>query len=253
MGPKRRFYIPRSIKAKMVERYIFNFRMKPEDLAKHLPGDYLKPEVINGWSVMSFCILNLDRITVPPIPPIIRFQTVSCAYRAAIIDHSKGEPEPSVWITERNSNLKLIQLFAPLLMRDGMPLINSAIGHDKEKNIVHTQFSFKDSQHYFSAQTKIAEETFKMDSEVFDNVDEFARFIKAGVSSYTPSSRKNFLACVDLEKEDVTYEPLEATIEFSWLKEEWKNSNMIFDSAVKATGSTYKWTYRGLVSNRMND
>jgi hypothetical protein len=105
-----------------------------------------------------------------------------------------------------------------------------------------------DGQHYFSAEAKLAEDTNKLDSEVFNNVDEFAQFIKAGVSSYTPSSKDNYLASVDLEKEDVKYEALNARIEFSWLKEEWENSDMIFDSAVKATGSIYKWTYRGLIS-----
>ena len=248
MKPKRKFYIPRSIKAKMVERYIFNFRMKPEALERHLPTDYLKPQVINGWSVMSFCILNLDRITIPPIPPIFRLKTLSCAYRAGITDHSKENPEPSVWITERNSNLRIIQWLAPALIKDGIPRIDAAIGHDKKKKVVHSQFSFIDGQHYFSAEAKVAEDTYKLNSEVFNNVDEFAEFIKAGVSSYTPSSKNNYLASVDLKKEDAKYEALDARIEFSWLKEEWKNSDMIFDSAVKATGSIYKWTYRGLIS-----
>jgi hypothetical protein len=222
--------------------------MKPEALEKQLPAEYLKPQVINGWSVMSFCILNLDRITIPPIPPIFRFKTLSCAYRAGITDYSKESPEPSVWITERNSNLRIIQWLAPTLIKDSIPRIDAAIGHDRKKNVVHTQFSFMDGQHYFSAEAKLAEDTNKLDSEVFNNVDEFAQFIKAGVSSYTPSSKDNYLASVDLEKEDVKYEALNARIEFSWLKEEWENSDMIFDSAVKATGSIYKWTYRGLIS-----
>jgi len=232
----------------MEERYIFNFRMKPEDLEKHLPASYLKPQVVNGWSVMSFCILNLDNITITPIPPIFRFKTLSCAYRAGITDHSKGKPEPSVWITERNSNLRIIQWLAPALMRDGIPRIDAAIGHDNKRKLVHTQFSFMDGQHYFSAEAKVADDTFTLNSEVFDNVDQFAEFIKAGVSSYTPSTKRGYLASVDLEKEDVTYEALDARIEFSWLKERWSDTEMIFDSAVKATGSLYKWTYRGLVS-----
>lgn len=231
----------------MVERYIFNFRMKPEVLAKHLPSDFLKPQVVNGWSMMSFCILKLDRITISPIPPIIRFRTLSCAYRAGIIDHSKEVPEPSVWITDRNANLRMISLFSPLLIRDYVPRIDAAIGHDKTHGDVHTQFSFKDGQHYFSAHAKVADDSFTMNSEVFNNVDEFAKFIKAGVSSYTPSSKRGYLTAVDLVKEDVVYEALDATIDFSWLQESWKDADMIFDSAVKATGSIYKWTYRGLI------
>jgi len=244
---KRPFYIPRSINAKMIERYIFNFRMKPEDLERHLPVDYLKPQIVNGWSLMSFCILNLDKVMLAPIPPILRFKTLTCAYRAGILDCTKETPEPSVWITDRNSNLRIIKFISPLIIKDKIPRINAAIGHDKEKGIVHTQFSFMDGQHYFSAQSKLADDTYNLNSEVFQNVDEFAKFIKAGVSSYTPSSNKNFLASVDLYKEDVKYEALDAKIEFSWLHESWKDVDMIFDSAVKATGSTYKWTYRGLI------
>ena len=247
MGKNKPFYIPRSIKAKMVERYIFNFRMKPEALEKHLPVDYLKPQVINGWSLMSFCILNLDRVRISPMPPIFRFQTLSCAYRAGIIDHSSGIPERSVWITDRNANLKIIPLLSRLIIRDKMPRINAAIGHDKATGTVHTQFSFPDGQHYFSAEMKPSANPEKLDSAVFNTVDEFSDFIKAGVASYTPSTRKKYLTAVDLHKEDVKYEAMDAKIEFSWLHENWKDVDMIYDSDVKATGSLYTWTYRGLI------
>lgn len=244
---KRKSYFPRSIKANMIERYIFNFRMKPEDLEKHLPVDYLKPQVINGWSLMSFCILKLDRLTVAPLPPLYNFQTLTCAYRAGIMDCSNGKPTPSVWITDRNSDLKIVKFLSPFIIKDKVPYIDAAIGHDRDNGIIHTQFSFMDGQHYFSAQSKLAEDTYHLNSEVFKNVDEFASFIKAGVSSYTPSSNKSYLTAVDLDKEDIKYEALEANIEFSWLHDNWRDANMIFDSAIKATGSTYKWTYRGLI------
>ncbi len=134
-----------------------------------------------------------------------------------------------------------------MIFRDKVPRIHAAVGHDKVRGAIHTQFSFMDGQHYFSAEAKLAQDKFTLNSEVFDNVDEFAAFIKAGVSSYTPSSKKDFLASVDLVKEDVTYEALDARIEFSWLQENWRDTDMIYDSAVKATGSMYKWTYRGLL------
>lgn len=247
MEKKKNFYIPRAINAHMVERYIFNFRMKPEALEKHLPVSFLKPQVFNGWSLMSFCILKLEKLTIPPIPPIINFKTITCAYRAGIMDYSKETPEPSVWITDRNTNLKLCSLLAPLIIKDELPMIEAAIGHVKDTGAVHTQFSFKDGQHYFSAEVKPAKDSYKMDSAVFNNVDEFASFIKNGVSSYTPSSRENYLACVDLHKDDTKYEALDAEIEFSWLHDNWRDVEMNFDSAVRATGSNYRWTYKGLL------
>ena len=241
---KKGFHVKRTINAKMVERFIFNFRMKPEVLERHLPTTLLKPQVVNGWSFMSFCILKLEKLQLGFLPPFSPFNCLSCAYRAGIIDHSKNPPEPSVWITDRNSNHKLIKLLAPAIMRDKVPMIEAAIGHAGE--MIHTQFSFKDGQHYFSAQSKIADDPFLMDSVAFKNVDEFAAFIKGGVSSYTPSNRPDALAAVDLYKDDVVYEALDAKIEFSWLHENWKDADIEFDSAVRATGSTYKWVYRGL-------
>jgi hypothetical protein len=212
--------------------------MKPEQLNRHINVDFLKPQVINGWSMMSFCVLNLDKIMLAPFPPIIRIKALTCAYRAAVVDHSKSEPEPSVWITDRDSNLRMIKLFSPLIIRDKIPRIDAAIGHDKKRGSTHIQFSFMNGDHYFSAEIKPAKDPHTLHSEVFKNVDEFSTFIKAGVSSYTPSS-----------KEDIQYQAMDARIEFSWLKENWKDAPMIFDSAVKATGANYKWTYRGLVKS----
>jgi len=54
---KKHFTIPffRTIEAKMVERYIFNFRMRPSDLKKKLPVPWLEPQIVNGWCAVSFC------------------------------------------------------------------------------------------------------------------------------------------------------------------------------------------------------
>ncbi len=55
---------------------------------------------------------------------------------------------------------------------------------------------------------------------------------------------------MDLHKEEVDYEPLEPTVEFSELNEEsWRDAGMELDCAVRAkTGARYKWVYRGLWS-----
>ena len=68
------------------------------------------------------------------------------------------------------------------------------------------------------------------------------------MSSYTPSIYGDALAKVDLIKEDPAYVPLEATVDFSWLDGAWRDAGLEYDSAVRATGGEYKWTYRGLRS-----
>lgn len=236
--------IPRSIKADMRERFIFNFKMRPEELSKRLPVPWLEPQTVDGWSIVSFCILSLDKLTVSPIPAIFPFHTLSCAYRIGVIDTSGGEPEPSVYITDRYADLPLISKLAPIIMLDTIPTIKAAVGHVGDET--HAQMSFPDGQHIFSAEMRPQEGG--LQSGVFDSIDDFARFIKQGVTSYAPSLYQNKYAKVDLIKEDKRYDPLEGEIEHSALSVSWVDADLQFDSAVRATGDLYKWTYRGLYS-----
>ena len=233
----------RSITSRMEERYIFNFRIRPDDLAKKLPVPWLEPQAINGWCAVSYCILWLKRLSVSPIPPLLNFETISSAYRIGVIDTSGSQPEPSVYVTDRWADLPLIPRLAPWIMLDTIPLIKASIGRDGQT--VHTQMSYVDSTLLFAAEAKPAA-GLGFQSELFDSVDEFAKFIKDGVSSYAPSIYPDAYSKVDLYKEDVGYEPLEATIEFSELHHTWDDVQMPLDSAVRATGAKYKWTYRGL-------
>src|SRR5260221_394046 len=102
-------YIPRSITAELEERLLFNFRVAPEELATQLPVPWLTPLVINGSSVLSFCILHLKNVTLWPLPgSVIGWKTISCAYRCGILDSSGGSPQPAVWIIDRLSDLSVI-------------------------------------------------------------------------------------------------------------------------------------------------
>jgi hypothetical protein len=239
----------RTIRARMVERYIFNFRIRPEELKKRLPAVWLEPQTVRGYSAVSFCILWLERLTLAPIPSIIPFSTISCAYRIGVLDASDGTPEPSVYVIDRWADLPLIAKLGPLVLHDTIPVIKAAIGHDNAGG-THVQMSYTDGAALFSASVKPRTDG-QMGSAVFGSVSDFAQFIKGGVTSYGPSLTPGVLTKVDLYKEDVAYEPLEAAVEFSELNEEsWSDAGMEFDSAFRAKGARYVWAYRGLWSTR---
>lgn len=244
---KKRATFPffRSVKAQMEERYIFNFLIKPDDLAKKLPVPWLEPQVIEGWSVVSFCILWLKQLSVVPIPAIIPFETLSCAYRIGVIDVSGKAPEPSVYITERWADLALSAKLAPWILLDSIPVIDAKIDHNGETADV--RMGYFDGTPLFVANTKLSSSGFQ--SEIFDSVDGFAKFIKDGVSSYASSLYAGAFTKVDLLKEDVDYKPLDADVEYSELHKLWEGVDMKLDSTVRATGAEYKWTYRGLWCN----
>lgn len=233
--------IPRSVHARLVERFIFNFRMPPDAFARRLPTDWLQPQVCNGWSVISFCILKLDRVMLSPLPGVFGYETTSCAYRCGVIDISKGNPESSVYITDRNTDLPLIARLAPFLFADTIPMVRLSIV--RSDDTVDIKVNYLDKQPLFAAKVTSAS---KLESQIFPTIDDFSYFIKGGVSSYTPSIYGDQLARVDLAKEDANYEPLNATVDFSWLDGIWPGEGLTYDSAIRATGGLYKWTYRGL-------
>lgn len=238
---KKRPFIPRTIVARMLERYIFNFRLRPEALKPYLAAPWLEPQAINGWSVVSFCILNLDRLTLWPVPPLVNFATLSCAYRIGVIDTSGKTPEPSVYITDRYADLPFIIRTAPLLLSDSIPALRP--GRSREGEWSSFELRHVDGQRLFSARARPVS---ALHSKVFPDLDGFSEFIKNGVSSYTPSVLPDAFARVDLHKEDAAYQPLEADVEFSWLDGVWKDAPLEFDSAVFATGAKYEWSYKGL-------
>jgi hypothetical protein len=236
----------RSISARMVERYIFNYRIRPEELKKRLPAPWLEPQVVGGYSAVSFCILWLERLTVSPVPAILRYSTISCAYRIGVLDVSGDEPEPSVYVIDRWADLPMVARLGPLLLQDTIPVIKAAIGHDNDGG-TRVQMSYTDGTALFAASVRPRADGLR--SAVFGSMADFARFIKAGVSSYGPSLHPGHLTKVDLHKEDVDYEPLTATVDFNeLLQESWADAGMEYDSAVRAKGANYKWTYRGLWS-----
>jgi hypothetical protein len=164
-----------------------------------------------------------------------------------VLDASVDPPEPSVYVTDRWADLPLIAVLGPLVLHDTIPVIKAAIGHEQNGE-THVQMSYTDGSALFSASVSPKPDG-KMGSEAFGSVDDFAAFIKAGVSSYGPSLQPGVLTKVDLIKEDVSYEPLTATIECSELVDEvWKDAGLQFDSAVRARGANYTWAYRGLWS-----
>lgn len=235
---------PRIIKGVLVERLIFNFRFRPEALSKFLSARWLKPQVHQGWSIVSFCILDLERVTLWPFPAaIFGKRTTSCAYRCGAIDASRHPPEPTVYITDRQTDLPIIARLAPWLLLDTILMVRPRIEHDGDNILISVDYL--DGQSMFAA---TARPTSDWKSAAFPTVQDFAEFIKGGVSSYTPSVYGDRLTRVDLAKDETVYEPLHAEVDMEALDGVWKDADVVFDSAVRAgSGSKYKWTYRGLV------
>lgn len=234
-----------SIYGRLIDRYLFNFRIDPAVLESHLPRlKWLKPRIVNGSGVVSFCLLRLEGVTLWPLPSAFGFETISCAYRCAVVDNSGASPEPSVYVLGRNTNLPIASRFGSVLFSGTMKMIRTSI--KDSPSFTDIQASYLDGQNLFSARVSPAKRK-KMNSRLFCSLDAFVDFIKGGASSYTPSNRVNRYSRVDLTEDSNYYGAIDAVVSHSWLDTAWPDTEMVFDSAFRAGGGRYKLKYLGSV------
>lgn len=232
-----------SVYGRLMDRYLFNFRVDPDVLENHLPPvDWLKPRIVNGSGVVSFCLLRLKGVTFWPLPSFLGFDTTSCAYRCAVIDNSGESPEPSVYVLGRNTDLRIVNRLGPVLFSGPMQMIRTSFVNTPSS--VDIRAGYLDGQKLFSAKVRPSK-TKKSESQLFNSLDAFVSFIKGGASSYTPSTHANQYSRVDLEEDSNYYEAVDATVDYNWLDRAWPDAGLVFDSAFRAGGGRYKLRYLG--------
>jgi hypothetical protein len=236
----------RSVSARLIERFIFNFRLSPNALAEKIPVSWLRPQVLNGWAISSFCILKIERLMLRPIPSVLGLETICCAYRCGVIDCSDHFVSPSVYIVGRNTDRSFVTLMAPMIFESAIPRIEAKI----ERLAGYTEITakFPDGRPLFSAKVCPRKEKSELKSKAFASLQDFVEFIKDGISSYARSNAAEQYSRIDLCKEDTAYESMDAVVSFSQLDYDWKGAGLEYDSVARTGGGgLYKWTFKGKI------
>ena len=234
-----------SIYGNLVDRYLFNFRVDFDALENHLPKiPWIKPRNINGYGVVSFCLLKIKGLTIWPLPTSLGLNTTSCAYRCAVTDESGKNPEPSVYVLGRNTDLSIIRHLGPALFSGNIQKIETSINRNSENVKISTEYS--DGRKMFSATVDSSKP--QQSSKLFESTESFEAFIKDGASSYAPSTRSDEYSRIDLETDSNSYQQVNARINTNCLDDEWHDVKLVFDSAYRAGGKLYKLKHVGSVS-----
>ena len=233
-----------NVRARLVERFVFNFRIPPSVLAERLPS-WLKPQVFGGSAVASFCILDLAGVTFGAIPSSLGLRNINCGHRFAVADSETKEPQ--VFVDERNTNSRLGSFVTSLGFPGHHRLVEAVIEHRGEVSMIRVGDA--DETPLFSA---TARRSNVFDSKLFPSLRAFSDFTALGITSYCPAVKNGMFNVVDLHKNDSTYEPVEVDEVNDRLIEEWLGfpSNLSFDSAVRTVGGAYVWEYRGQVDEQ---
>jgi hypothetical protein len=216
------------IRARLVERIIFNFAIAPEVATRLIGTSWLEPELRDGKAILSFCVLDLEPESVGVIPAPRALRAVHAAHRLAVVD--TRDETPGVYVVERLSGSRVTSL-ATRLGTCRHPFVDARIERGEDGSRVVTVKGL------FSATlrpTAIAR------SPLFESGDEVADFLARGVASWARDARGQ-LQRVDLEKPRGEYAPLEVVaLENGSLPE-----GAVLDGAWSTTGGTYAWSYVG--------
>lgn len=228
-----------SVSARMHERFIVNLRVPPQVLRDRLPA-CVTPQVVNGYAVVSFCMLDLRGVTLAPLPPIVGPRSISCAQRYAILAESG---EPAVFVPERQTNFAVGARLSALGFSAPHRLVDIAI----ERESPATELRVQDGNDImFEAALRPGGE---FSSAVFATLDDFAAFMAAGVRSYGRSRHEGRLTVLDLHKDDGSYEPLFIEWIGGTFVDDWLAVGAQIDSALRTTDAHYVWKYHGLIAD----
>lgn len=233
------------VRAELAERFVFNFRMPLAALAEILPAPWLSPLPVRGYGVASFCLLDLRHIRAAPLPTLLGLDSVSCAPRYAVLDHSGGTPQPAVFVTERRTSSAFGSWFTGLGFSCHHAYTRARIAHGAGCAAIEADGA--DDGFRFGATVRAAgQSSSRPPSALFASPTDFGAFIGEGVTSYGLSRHAGRLTRVDLHKEDRDYEPWDVLTLRSPLVDGWRARGAVLDSAFRTSGGRYEWTYHGL-------
>lgn len=227
-----------AVRARMRERFIVNVRVPPDALAAELPGS-LEPQVVNGWGVVSFCLLDLRRLTIAPLPPAVGPRSMSCAVRYAVLDEAAA---PSVFVPERQTSSKLgawltrLGFSAP----HGLVDIDCSSHQDGGTELTVRADGAVTFEGWLRPRTTLQ-------SGAFNTIDDFAQFLAMGERSYGRSRHDGRLTVLDLHKSDAGYEPQSIERINGTFADHWTAVGGEVDSAFRTTDARYEWKYYGLI------
>jgi hypothetical protein len=223
-----------AISAHVRERIVVNFAVEPDLMAAALPCDWLAPQIVDGKSVVSFCVLWLDRLTPSGWPSGLIASQISCAVRFGVIDRTTGRP--GVYVVDRCTDSALGSFATRLGFPGFHPLVkfsekteSSARRIDVERaGLPYVSFSLGAPNGSCG---------------VFGSAHAFARFMSEGDRSYTLAARSGVLNIVDLVKEETEFVPYEVgLIDAQGLPKPIQVPCTV-DSAFRAADARYEWRF----------
>jgi uncharacterized protein DUF2071 len=225
--------VRRIVRAEVVTRYVFNYRLRPADAAAMLPVPWLEPAVVDGSAILSFCPYVLRRLTVGRVPAWLGLSAVCAAYRLAVVELTPDGRRPAVWVPGRSAS-------SPLVARGSRRWLHTP----RFEHIAPRRGGAKGVLEYdrgggapFRAVLGSQYRGLVRSSRVFTDDREFGCFMSSGTTSLAPSRRDGELVRIDLDARGTRWRELPVVD----VADDLVPSGATFESAFVGHGGSYAW------------
>ena len=230
----------RSVFSEVIARYVFNFRCSPQLAERELPAP-LRPDLVDGRAVLSFCPYVLRRLRTVRGRSAFGFATVFAAPRIAAIHRGQRV----AWVPTRFATSRLVASRAPTHL--GTPRFEH-IHAQFPKNRRHGRLEIATAETADTFVAGLAPPAFANGgSQLFATTADFVQFFSCD-RAWSPAHGRDERAHVqiDLRAIGTHYAPLGIS-EISWSPRSWANDGTKpieteFDSAFIGIGGEYQWS-----------
>lgn len=265
----------RSVGGRVVERWVFNFRIGEAAAVAMLPVPWLKPVLIDGSAVLSFCPYLIADLCLGP--DVVRTMPCSvgdhggnsrhrrllrvgarnplffAASRLTVMDVRDRSGATLAWVPGRESGRALVRPVAGVLLRVPFRTVDSVVSpasgadgmrclevRDAAKcGTVALRFtaSFADAAVGAPVNASAGEQTGGRARSLFGSVNEFAGFFGC-TGSLSPSTVAQSLTRIDLQAQGTVWRRVDVLDVAGTVLP----LDAVLDSAFAGVGGTYRWS-----------
>lgn len=224
-------------------RFLVNYRVDPEFLARQLPKPF-RLHLVEGYGVAGICVIRLGQLRPEGLPASVGISTQNAAHRIAVEWDTADGPVRGVYIVRRDtSSAATVQLGGRLFPG------------------VHYRADFKfveqSSRYEVAFKSRNDEASFAMSAgsadglgpnSVFASLDEASKFFQQSPLGYSPSDREGVVEGLELQCASWNVEPLQIEhVESSVFDDAtmFPRGSVTFDSALVMRHIPALWRARG--------
>jgi hypothetical protein len=163
-------------------RLLLNYRVDPELVAAQLPAGF-RPQVISGWAVAGVCLIRLVHTRPSRLPARIGLRSENVAHRFAVEWDEDGEPLAGVYIPRRDTNSSVVAVAGGSIF--------PGLHHRSRFSVVERAGEIQISVDSFDGEVHLgvdAHPADRLDSRLFDSVEDAMGFFKRGSVGWSLSS-----------------------------------------------------------------